>query len=140
MWAAARVQPPHESARCFSVVNLPVTWLPESPTGSASEWGIRMCAGGHERQAALPGVRARGCASEGALETSHAFSSKQKSRVICIYLHQLAETGQKIGTKPSRKEEKDVFSCSCVTGKLLRTRFQGITLTDGQADTSTLKD
>lgn len=31
---------PHESARCSSVVNLPVTWLPESSTGSAREWEI----------------------------------------------------------------------------------------------------
>lgn len=118
MWAAARVQGPHESARYFSVVNLPVTWLPESSTGSACEWEIQLCAGGYERQAALPGLRAREYESEGALETSHTSSSKQKSRVICIYLHQLAATGQRIGTEPSRKEIRDVFNCSCVTGKI----------------------
>lgn len=100
-----------------------------------------MCAGGHEHPAALPGARARECASEGALETSHTFSSKQKSRVICIYLHQLAATGQRIGTKPSRKEGKGCFELLLRHGETpAETRFQGVALTDGQADTSTLKD
>lgn len=69
----------------------------------------------------------------GALETSHTFSSEQKSRLISIYLHRLAATGQRW-----RTEEKDVFSCSCCSGENPAAGlFQGVALTDGQADTST---
>lgn len=47
MWAGVRVQGLHESERCFSAVNLPVTWLPLS-TGSACEWRIHVCVSARE--------------------------------------------------------------------------------------------
>lgn len=140
MWAAARVQRPHESARCFSVVNLPVTWLPESSAGSAGEGEIRIRVDTSARPRCLVRTHVNAQVREPWRPHTRFLQSK-KSRVICIHLHQLAATEMENWDKTVQEGRKGCFQL------LLRhrettaeTRFQGVALTDGQADTSTLKD
>lgn len=98
---------PHESARRSSVVNLPVTWLPGSSTGSACEWEIGRCAGGHERQAALPGVHVNVHARVRGPWRPHARTLQSKNQesfaFICMdWLQQDREVEQ---NRPGRKKK-----------------------------------
>lgn len=95
--------------RCFSVVNLPVTWLPESSAGSACEWDSRL----RVDTSARPRRPLRAHVDAQVREPWRPRALLLQSKKIKSHLHLSASTGCNRGgelgqTRPGRK--KKVFS------------------------------